>query len=72
MALSDAEQADLARHAFRRFGRGRHAAALNFGDCFAYALAAQRCLHLLFKGGDLRPASSPPPELRQDKAESIP
>ena len=33
------KQADLARKAFRRFGRGQHPARLNFGDCFAYALA---------------------------------
>jgi len=35
----DADQAEIARRAFRNFGRGRHAAGLNFGDCFAYALA---------------------------------
>ncbi|HEX6142598.1 MAG TPA: type II toxin-antitoxin system VapC family toxin [Geminicoccaceae bacterium] len=48
----DAGQVDLARHAFRRFGRGRHPAALNFGDCFSYALALERRLPLLFKGDD--------------------
>jgi len=34
----DAEQVDQARRAWRRFGKGRHPAALNFGDCFSYAL----------------------------------
>jgi ribonuclease VapC len=48
----DAEQADLARRAWRRFGRGRHPAGLNYGDCFSYALAAARHEPLLFKGDD--------------------
>jgi ribonuclease VapC len=44
-----------------RFGKGNHPAGLNFGDCFAYALAKERNLPLLFKGDDfastdLRPA----------------
>jgi len=47
-----AKQADLARKAFRRFGRGRHSAQLNFGDCFAYALAKDNSAPLLFKGND--------------------
>ena len=46
----DAEQADLARSAWRRFGKGRHAAALNYGDCFAYALAKWTGEPLLAKG----------------------
>lgn len=46
------EQAEVARDAWRRFGRGRHEAGLNFGDCFAYALAATSGEPLLFKGGD--------------------
>lgn len=46
------EQADLARDAFHRFGRGRHPAALNFGDCFSYALAKWTDSPLLFKGND--------------------
>ena len=45
-------QAEIARKAFRRFGRGRHAANLNFGDCFAYALAKETSAPLLFKGND--------------------
>src|SRR6185312_12994053 len=48
----DARQADLAVDAFRRFGRGRHPAALNIGDCFAFALAKATGEKLLFKGGD--------------------
>jgi ribonuclease VapC len=48
----DGEQLAFARAAFHRFGRGRHPAGLNFGDCFAYALAKARALPLLFKGDD--------------------
>lgn len=48
----DEEQAALARSAWRRFGKGRHAAGLNYGDCFAYALAVGRDEPLLFKGDD--------------------
>jgi ribonuclease VapC len=47
-----AEQAEVARAAWRRFGRGRHKAGLNFGDCFSYALAAVSAEPLLFKGTD--------------------
>ena len=46
------EQVDAARHAWRRFGKGNHEAALNFGDCFAYALARTSGEPLLFKGDD--------------------
>jgi len=48
----DAEQAELARSAWRRFGKGRHPAALTFGDCFAYALAKWTGEPLLAKGTD--------------------
>lgn len=48
----DAEQAELARAAWRRFGKGRHPAALNFGDCFSYALAKSTGEPLLAKGRD--------------------
>jgi ribonuclease VapC len=48
------EQAYLARQAFLDFGRGRHAAGLNFGDCFAYALAKITGEPLLFKGEDFK------------------
>lgn len=46
------EQAHVARQAYADFGKGRHAAALNFGDCFAYALAKVTGEPLLFKGKD--------------------
>ena len=48
----DAEQADLARSAWRKYGKGRHAAGLNFGDCFSYALAKTSGEPLLAKGTD--------------------
>jgi ribonuclease VapC len=46
------EQVVLARDAALRYGRGRHPAALNYGDCFSYALAVARNEPLLFEGGD--------------------
>lgn len=46
------DQLAAARHAFRAFGKGRHAAALNFGDCCSYALSKSTGEPLLFKGGD--------------------
>ena len=46
------EQVEVARSAGRRFGRGRHDANLNYGDCFAYALAATTGEPILFKGDD--------------------
>jgi ribonuclease VapC len=46
------EQVALARDAALRFGRGRHVAALNFGDCFSYALSVARGEPLLFVGDD--------------------
>lgn len=63
-----AEQARIGREAYRDFGKGSgHRAQLNFGDCFAYALAKDRGEALLFKGSDFRhtdiePASSSPIE----------
>jgi ribonuclease VapC len=48
----DAEQADIARSAWRKYGKGRHPAALNFGDCFSYALAKVSGEPLLAKGSD--------------------
>jgi ribonuclease VapC len=47
-----AAQAEIARDAWRRFGRGNHPARLNFGDCCAYALAKSSGEPLLFKGRD--------------------
>lgn len=61
------EQLAAARQAWRRFGKGRHRAALNFGDCFAYALARVTGESLLYKGYDFartdipsRPTADPP------------
>ena len=48
------EQAHVARQAFHDFGKGRHPAGLNFGDCFAYALAKVTGEPLLFKGEDFK------------------
>ncbi len=48
----DAGQAEIALDAWRRYGRGRHKASLNIGDCAAYALAKTLNEELLFKGGD--------------------
>jgi ribonuclease VapC len=48
----DEEQGRAARMAFSRFGKGRHRARLNYGDCFAYALAVESGEPLLFKGDD--------------------
>lgn len=48
----DAAHLGWARDAFRRFGKGRHPAALNLGDCIAYATARHAVLPLLFKGDD--------------------
>jgi ribonuclease VapC len=46
------DHAKLAIEAFRRFGKGRHPAGLNYGDCFSYALAKATGEPLLFKGDD--------------------
>jgi ribonuclease VapC len=48
----DRRQAELAREGFQRFGKGRHPAGLNLGDCYAYALARAMDAPLLFKGDD--------------------
>ena len=48
----DQQQAEFAREAWRRYGKGRHPAGLNFGDCFSYALAKASGEPLLFKGED--------------------
>ena len=48
----DRDQAEVAREGYRRYGKGRHPAGLNFGDCFAYALAKTSGEPLLFKGSD--------------------
>ena len=48
----DAIQVEAARNAFLRYGKGRHPAALDMGDCASYALAKSRNLPILFKGND--------------------
>ena len=53
VAPATAETGEEAITAFDRFGKGRHPAALNMGDCFSYALANVKRLPLLFKGNDL-------------------
>lgn len=60
-----AEQAAAGRRAWRRYGKGRHPAGLNYGDCFSYALSQVSGEPLLFKGDDftktdLRPAYDAP------------
>ena len=52
IAAIDAEQAMIARSAYRDFGKGRHTAGLNLGDCFAYALAKQKDAAILAKGSE--------------------
>jgi ribonuclease VapC len=52
----DAEQADRARMAFRKYGRGRHPAGLNFGDCFTHALASVTGEPVLAKGAEFERA----------------
>ena len=56
------QQARIAREAYRDFGKGRHRAGLNFGDCFAYALAKEKGEPLLFKGDDFRKTDVEPAE----------
>ena len=48
----DGEQAEIARNAWRKYGKSNHAAGLNYGDCFSYALAKVSNEPLLFKGND--------------------
>jgi ribonuclease VapC len=50
----DRELADQTDLAFARYGKGRHASGLNFGDCFSYALAERLKVPLLFVGNDFR------------------
>jgi ribonuclease VapC len=65
------QQADIAIDAFRRFGKGRHRAGLNIGDCFSYALAAAMAHPLLFKGNDFVhtgiPSALPPEPTAEDQ-----
>ena len=55
----DADQAEIARAAFRRYGKGRHSAGLNFGDCLAYAASKAAGEPLLFKGQDFSQTDIP-------------
>ena len=55
----DDRHADAALAAHERFGKGRHAAKLNMGDCFAYAVAAEAALPILFKGDDFSQTDLP-------------
>jgi ribonuclease VapC len=48
----DTDQAELARSAWRKYGKGRHPAGLHFGDCFSYALAKSTGESILAKGAD--------------------
>jgi ribonuclease VapC len=52
VVAQDAELAEVARRIFLRYGKGRHPAGLNLGDCASYALAKAKELPLLFKGND--------------------
>jgi ribonuclease VapC len=52
VAPVDEQQVEIARAAFRRYGKGNGPAGLNFGDCFSYALARTRGEPLLYKGSD--------------------
>lgn len=61
----DAEQGQLARSAFSRFGKGRHRAGLNYGDCFCYAAAMALGEPLLSKGDDFIHTDAPLVELRR-------
>jgi ribonuclease VapC len=58
------EQIQIARQAFVFFGKGRHRAGLNFGDCFTYALAKSYGEPLLFKGNDFSETDLETPEIR--------
>lgn len=60
LAAVDQDQGMRARDAFRRFGKGRHPAGLNFGDCFAYALATELGEPLLYKGEDFSKTDAVP------------
>lgn len=63
LASVDLAQASVARRAFSRFGKGRHPAGLNYGDCFSYALATVRGEPLLYKGADFGQTDVVPVEL---------
>lgn len=62
-----AEHADQARRAWRRYGKGRHPAGLNYGDCFSYALAKLTDEPLLFKGDDFSKTDISPAWRRDER-----
>ncbi|MCO5159168.1 MAG: type II toxin-antitoxin system VapC family toxin [Aquamicrobium sp.] len=62
-----AEHADQARRAWRRYGKGRHPAGLNYGDCFSYALAKLTGEPLLFKGDDFSKTDISPAWARDER-----
>src|SRR5438445_3585439 len=62
----DREQGQLARSAFSRFGKGRHRAGLNYGDCFAYAAAISLGEPLLCKGDDFTHTDVPILDVRNE------
>lgn len=62
----EAEHADQARRAWRRYGKGRHPASLNYGDCFSYALAKLTNEPLLFKSNDFSQTDIPAAARRDD------
>lgn len=63
----DKEQAKIARIAYQKFGKGKHPAKLNMGDCFSYALAKQMNVPLLYKGDDFSKTDITSALQRQDK-----
>jgi len=63
----DSSQAEIAMAAWRRYGKGRHPAGLNMGDCAAYALASTLNDSLLFKGGDFSRTDAVPAMLPRIK-----
>lgn len=72
----DHEQAEIARRVRHRWGKGHHPAALNYGDCFSYALVVQRGEPLLFKGDDFSrsdlPAACGRPRDREGRFVAVP
>src|SRR6185295_18289923 len=65
----DKEQGQLARSAFSRFGKGRHRAGLNYGDCFSYAAAISLGESLLCKGNDFVHTDVPILDIRNPQSE---
>lgn len=65
VATFDDAQLRIAREAYRRYGKGRHPAGLNFGDCCSYALSRARNDTLLFKGNDFAQTDITPTPLIQ-------